>query len=210
MTEPTKVYRRYTDLGTLLDILSRRSITLLPPSSWDDENDRLMMKTYMERKNLKTLLALCLTSRAETYHHWKVFTDKCNGVCVHFKRNDFNSAMKNSGLKIRKINYLKLPELESTNYSVKNLPFLKRHGFIDEREYRVIYESKQGENEPKKIDIDLNIIEMITLNPWIPETIVDSVQRVIKQIPLTHHIRIEKSSLINNQRWHEFAEKIIN
>ena len=75
MTESTTVFRRYTDLASLLDMLRRGAITLLRPDTWDDRNDRLMMKTYADCLELKTLLALCLTSRGETYHHWKVFTD---------------------------------------------------------------------------------------------------------------------------------------
>lgn len=168
----------------------------------------MLMKTYMESKRLKTLLALCLTSRGETYHHWKVFTDKSNGVCIHFKRNDFKTAMKSAGLIIKKIRYLKLEELNSDKYSVSNLPFLKRHGFIDEGEYRTIYENIHGDNAPKEIEIDLNIIEKITLNPWIPETIFESVKNVINNMPSASNIMVVRSSLINNQRWHDFATKI--
>jgi len=32
--------RRYTDLPALIDILARRQITLLSPSTWDDQNDK--------------------------------------------------------------------------------------------------------------------------------------------------------------------------
>ena len=94
MTESLKILRRYTDLGSLLDMLDRKAITLLPPSTWDDRNDQLMMRTYAKALKLKTLLALCLTSRGETYHHWKIFTDKSNGVCIHFKRDELKSAMR--------------------------------------------------------------------------------------------------------------------
>ena len=55
MTESSKVFRRYTDLASLLDLLQRRAITLLRPESWDDRNDRLMMETYARHLELKTL-----------------------------------------------------------------------------------------------------------------------------------------------------------
>ena len=136
MIESTTVFRRYTDLASLVDMLSRRAITLLRPDTWDDRNDRLMMETYANCLELKTLLALCLTSRGETYHHWKVFTDKNNGVCIRFRRIEFEQTMRAAGVKVGKVEYLKLEELVAEEHPIETLPFLERFGFGDEGEYR--------------------------------------------------------------------------
>ena len=37
MTDSPKVFLRYIELSSLLDMLTRREIALLPPSSWDDK-----------------------------------------------------------------------------------------------------------------------------------------------------------------------------
>ena len=66
------VLRRYTDLPALLYLLRTRSITLLDPSSWDDKNDSYYLEKYKEKKSLQTVLALCLSTAEETYHHWRV------------------------------------------------------------------------------------------------------------------------------------------
>jgi hypothetical protein len=54
-------------------MLLKKKIILLDPSSWEDRNDSFYMEKYREMKRLKTLLAMCFTTKPETFHHWKVF-----------------------------------------------------------------------------------------------------------------------------------------
>lgn len=210
MTESATVFRRYTDLASLLDMLHRRAITLLRPESWDDRNDRLMMETYAKHLELKTLLALCLTSRGETYHHWKVFTDKNNGVCIQFRRSEFNQAMRAVGVKVQKVKYLKLAQLVAKDHPVEALPFLKRFGFGDEGEYRAVYENKAAEDRLKQVEINLNIIERISLNPWMPRPVFESVRAAIESQRQGATFTVDHSSLIDNRRWREFASQYEN
>ena len=205
MTESTTVFRRYTDLASLLDMLRREAITLLRPDTWDDRNDRLMMKTYADCLELKTLLALCVTSRGETYHHWKVFTDKSNGVCIHFRRDGFKQAMRDVGARVEKVEYLKLDQLNADDHPIATLPFLKRFGFGDEGEYRAVYESRAAEDQLKQVKIDLNIIERISLNPWMPKPVFESVRATIEAQRQGAAFTVNHSSLIDNQRWRQFA-----
>lgn len=207
MTESTTVFRRYTDLASLLDMLHRRVITLLRPDTWDDRNDRLMMKTYADCFELKTLLALCLTSRGETYHHWKVFTDKCSGVCIHFRRDEFQQTMRAAGVKVKKVKYLKLDELVAKDHPMETLPFLKRFGFGDEGEYRAVYQNKAAEDRLKQVQIDLNIIERISLNPWMPAPVFKSVRTTIEAQRQGATFTVDHSSLIDNRRWRQFASQ---
>ena len=71
-TTPTYL-RRYTDLPALLHMLAAKQLTLLDPKTWDDQNDSFFMSQYKERKKLKTVLALCFSQTAKTYHHWRSF-----------------------------------------------------------------------------------------------------------------------------------------
>ena len=205
MTESTTVFRRYTDLASLLDMLRRGAITLLRPDTWDDRNDRLMMKTYADCLELKTLLALCLTSRGETYHHWKVCTDKSNGVCIHFRRDEFKRAMRAAGVRVEKVEYLKLEQLVADEHPIETLPFLKRFGFGDEGEYRAAYKNKAAEDHLKQVKIDLSIIERISLNPWMPKSVFESVRATIEAQRQGATFTVNHSSLIDNQRWRQFA-----
>lgn len=210
MTESTTVLRRYTDLASLIDMLHHKAITLLRPDTWDDRNDRLMMKTYANSFELKTLLALCLTSRGETYHHWKVFTDKSSGVCIHFRKDEFRQAMRAAGVKVKRVKYLKLDKLNAQDHPIESLPFLKRFGFGDEGEYRAVYQSEAAEDLLKQIQIDLNIIDRISVNPWMPEPVFESVRATIEALREGATFTVNHSSLIDNRRWRQFASQYEN
>lgn len=208
MTEASgNVLRRYTDLASLLDILQRKAITLLSPKTWDDRNDRLMMETYAKHKKLKTLLALCLSNKPETYHHWKVFTDKSNGVCIHFHKELLIAAMKRADVKVRRVDYLAFGDLDPEEIPISRLPYLKRLGFNDEGEIRAVYESRLAEDELKKVSIRFNVIQKITLNPWMPQPLVDSIEEVIDGITAEAKIAVTRSSLIDSRTWRNFAAK---
>lgn len=209
MTESPSTLRRYTDLASLFDMLQRKAITLLPPSTWDDRNDRLMMETYRDCRKLETLLALCLTSRGETYHHWKVFTERTTGVCIHFRRSGFKAVMQATNVKVAKMTYLKLGQLDIGTFPVEDLPFLKRFAFEDEGEVRAVYENKAREKELKRVAIDLRIIEKVTLNPWMPKSVADSVRITIEALRNGAEFSVTQSSLIDARGWREFAAQYV-
>ena len=72
--KPT-ILNRYTSLPVALDILVRRQVTLLSPETLEARNDAFYLERYREVKKLGTLVAICFTTRGETFHHWKVFSN---------------------------------------------------------------------------------------------------------------------------------------
>lgn len=209
MTESSGYLRRYTDLASLLDMLQRRAITLLPPSSWDDRNDRLMMETYRDSRKIKTLLALCLTSAGETYHHWKVFTHANSGVCIQFRRSKFISTMHDSGIQVRKVAYLKFDNLIADDIPITDLPFIKRLAFQHENEVRALYESARAE-ETMAVNFDMDIISKITLNPWLPAPVAKSITEIIRSLSDSWQGKVTQSRLIESPSWKDFAGKYKN
>jgi hypothetical protein len=93
--QPRTELSRYTDLPALLYLLDKKKITLLDPKSWDDSNDSYYLSQYKEKKKLKSVLALCFSQTAETYHHWRVFSSGPSGVCIVFDREQLLGALKN-------------------------------------------------------------------------------------------------------------------
>lgn len=139
----TSLLRRYTSLPSLIHVLQTEGITLLDPKSWDDTNDSYCMSVYREKRELKTLLALCFTETAETYHHWRVFAGDSSGVCVFFNKERLLQAFSKSlGYKAGPVEYKTLPDMRAETPFVAELPFIKRAGYQDECEFRVIYQSK--------------------------------------------------------------------
>ena len=50
------------------------------------------MSEYKRLKGIKTVLAVCLADREETYHRWQVFSHRADGVCIEFDREKLLTA----------------------------------------------------------------------------------------------------------------------
>jgi hypothetical protein len=203
-----KFLRRYTNLPALLYLLRERKITLLDPASWDDKNDSYFLSLYHQKKQLKSVLALCFTPAFETYHHWRVFAEGSSGVCISFDHEKLLRAVKKqSGVTARSVQYLTLNDIRGVDVKTRNLPFLKRSAFGDEQEFRIIYESPVETHDTLNIDIPLACIERVTLSPWIPSMLADHVKSTIREIEGCQSMRVFRSTLISNENWKTLGEK---
>ncbi|MBZ5694304.1 MAG: DUF2971 domain-containing protein [Acidobacteriia bacterium] len=199
--------RRYLDLPALIYLLRERKITLLDPRSWDDSNDSHYLALYREKKELKSVLALCFTQANETYHHWRIFAGGSSGVCVRFKRSSLLKATKvEPGLRVRAITYLTLDEIEKRTLVIEDLPFLKRYAFEDENEFRMIYESDTLKRPKLDIDIPLSCIDRITLSPWIHYDLFKRLKQVLRSIDGCSALSVVRSTLVSNEEWKAHGE----
>lgn len=202
-TTATPTYlRRYTDLPALLHMLSAKQITLLDPKSWDDRNDSFFMSLYKERKKLKTVLALCFSQTAETYHHWRVFSNGPAGVCIVFDRDRLLKSMhKVSGVSTKSIAYSTLKDAKEKGLKVAELPFVKRYGFKPEKEFRAVYESSSTEHLALNVPIEINCIRSVSLSPWMHDSLASSTVAAIRAIDGCSKLRVSRSTLISNEQW---------
>jgi hypothetical protein len=92
---------------------------------------------------------------------------------------------------------------------INDLPFQKRCAYGDEREFRVIYESKTAEKEFLDIPIDLDCIDRIILSPWMTRRLKVHVMKTIRSIDDCKNIEVTRSTLIENQEWKKFAESAV-
>jgi len=200
-------YRRYTDLPSLIQILTKKEITLLDPASWDDKNDSFFLATYKQRKNLKSVLALCFTNASETYHHWRVFSSGSSGVCVHFNGPELKSGLTTvQGVQFEEVTYLKVDELRKKRPTVNQLPFIKRIPFKAEREFRALWESGTESRSNLEIPIKLSIITRITLSPWLHPTLRENLILALKRIDGCKSIPMYRSTLTENARWIDYGD----
>ena len=194
--------RRYTNLPALIYLLKKKQISLLDPTSWDDSNDSHYLSVYKSRKELKTLLALCFTQVDETYHHWRVFADGSSGICIKFKRAELISSVeKCDGIRTGEVEYLTLKKARKRKPTIDELPFVKRHAFEDEDEFRVIFESTNSIPAKKDISIPLTSIEKLTLSPWAHPDLAKHVKELLKSISGCKNLKIVRSTLIGNNEW---------
>jgi len=198
--KPVEILNRYTSLPVAIDVLAYKRITLLSPETWEDRNDAFYLARYREEKKLLTLLAICFSTRSETFHHWKIFSGNSSGVCIQFDKNGLLAAFSGlEGFRYREMDYRLVRNL--ANPSVEEWPFLKRKAFNDEREFRIIYEDKISMDRFKHVYINLDTVNKITLSPWLSDTLVDSIRNVIKTIDGCEKLTIKHSTLIDNSGW---------
>lgn len=206
-----KKLRRYTDLSEAIYILSKNKLSLHKPSLWDDKNDSFFIKQYKSKCKFKSVLVLCFSGAKETYHHWKIYASGPAGICIEFKFDslcdDIDKYKNKAGVLIKKkVTYMRIDKQEESLpiKDKKDLPFTKRKAFKDEKEYRIIYASK--ENKPH-LDIDLSptTISRIILSPWLPKSRVENMKENLKDIGRHFKLEIKRSSLLNNEQWKKIA-----
>jgi len=200
--------RRYTQLPGLIHMLSASELTLLDPASWDDRNDSYFLRQYKEKRGLASVLALCFTTAAETYHHWRVFAPESAGVRVSFDLDRLQPSLdKVDGLRLQRVTYMKIMDAHRSTLAVEQLPFLKRHPYAPEREFRLLWESPTTARSALPVPFDLTAITDITLSPWLPEPLETRVKSVLKSIPGCNKMRIARSTLVGNDTWMRCADR---
>lgn len=205
---PPLLLRRYTDLTSVIDLLTHKRLTLLDPASWDDKNDSYFIDLYRARSDYRSVLALCLSTVGETYHHWKVFCGHASGICIAFHRNPLLNVIDSTeGVRHGKVKYMRLEEIAAAPPALKRLPFIKRYAFRHELEYRLIYESWTDTAPTHAIPIPLTTIEGIVLSPWMPAPLLEATRAALNAIPGCETVRITRSELISNSLWMQNAER---
>jgi hypothetical protein len=199
--------RRYTEIPALLYMLRRKKITLLNPASWDDRNDAHYLSLYQQRKQLGSVLALCFTEVGETYHHWRVFAPGNSGICIRFHKQRLIDHLSNkTGIRVGPAQYKMMDHVRKKPISIDDLPFLKRYAFRDEREYRIIYESKRA-LASKDFSLPFECIDRITISPWVNDRLGEAIWETVRDIKGCGALTVGQSSLINNNEWKKLGGK---
>lgn len=202
--------RRYTQLPSLLYMLSKQVLTLLDPNSWDDKNDSYFLEQYKKKYNLATVLALCFSKTQETYHHWSIFANGSAGVCVQFKRDILIKAIhEKAGVQYGEVRYPTLSTLGKRRLKAEKLPFTKRHPYMHESEWRIVYVSEMDSKLAHDISIPINSIDRIILSPWLPKAHMAHVKDTVLAIRNCANLKIVRSTLISNERWKRMGENAV-
>jgi hypothetical protein len=130
-----------------------------------------------------------------------VFSSGASGVCIEFDNSLLQSIPNKQGYRHGIVKYHWIKDLRKDKPEVDKWPFLKRKPFEDEREYRIIFETKTEGLRAHSIPISLASISKVTLSPWLPEAVATSVVRIIKSIPGCAGLEVSRSSLVDNAGW---------
>lgn len=199
---------RYTNLASLLYVLRNRKLSLLNYLLWDDKNDQYYLSYYKRRAGHGSVLAACFTMAPERYHHWRVFAPGMDGVRIHFGRDALLPSLRmTEGVTFSAVKYRKVDEMRLEVFGLEQVPFLKRVPYSDEKEFRVLWWGAE-EREYKDIDIELSAISRVTLSPWLPASLVESVRQSIKSIDGCRSIGVYRSTLRDNKRWQDYIDNL--
>lgn len=202
---PTSKYlKRYTNLPATIDILERQSLQLLDPNSWDDRNDAISLEKYRRKEGKSKLLAVCFAQSVETYHHWRVFSEGFDGMCIEFiKDRIIQKISKDKSLIKGSVEYKTLDAIKREEISWERVPFTKRRAYRDEKEFRIIHLSDDGSKNSHPIKIDIEDINRVIISPWLPDTLLKSVKESIRRIPGCKKINIVQAKVISSQQWQD-------
>ena len=202
------VLRRYTSLTAALHIFRMKRITLLDPATWDDRNDAYFLTQYGIRRGGKRVLALCFCQGTQKYHHWRVYANGMDGVCIEFDGNWLLQTLDQlEDVKHGPVEYAMLPQMATDPPHVDELPFLKRRGYEHEGEYRVIHVPADQSKETRDCQIPLGCIRRVILSPWVPRGVKPSIVNVMRSISDCDRLRVHSSFLVNSEAWKAVARR---
>ena len=194
--------KRYTSLPVAIDVLVNRRLSLLSPASWQDRNDVATMEGYRRALGLGQVLAACFTQAPETYHHWGVFAGGHDGVRLDIDKTALLASLSDDPRYVwADVDYLTLRQMAARPLTAAQLPFLKRHAFRDEREFRLLFRSDDAALALHHIPIDSSWVRGIALSPWLPDNLVDPVKAALRALPGCGHIRLLQTRLRDHAKW---------
>ena len=199
----TGTLKRYTNLASLVSILTNKELTLLDPSKWEDRDDSHCLLRYGKMKGFKSLYTLCFTKQTETSHHWKAFASGSDGVCIKILTEPFIAKLNSIKEIVHgDVEYKLIGDVEKKTFSVDRLPFLKRYPFRNEAEYRVLFRKKEAsKSKTHAIPIDTSLIQGITLSNSLTEELKAPLVSLLKSIDGCAGIEISRSTLNESARW---------
>jgi len=185
----------------LLDLLTRKKIFLIDPSTWEDRNDAEIILEYKRRKKIPKLFALCFCIGDETVHHWKTYADGISGCCIEFDEKKLLACFRSiKGVRWGDVIYKTIDAVENSTIELDRIPFIKRWPYRFEKEFRILWEGKTSRNTID-LDIDLNSINKITLSQRMPADVYSSIEELLRGKINDPSIEINKSTLYENSRW---------
>ncbi len=208
MKRENEFLRRYTQLPYLIEMLENRYLVIPSWKKWQDKNDSHSLMEYQRLKEDRYIFALCMTNSAETFHHWQVFTKRQSGVCLTFKKRALSEWARNqNNVKLKKVIYFKMNELDTDTVKPRHLPFVKRWGFRDEQEWRLTYETPESSGLAR-LTLPISALESIDISPMISQQKADNMKDQIRSALSKQKLTITHSELTNSPRWKDKVSEI--
>jgi len=205
-TAPPKLLQHYTSVPNLLKILRGKKLVLGDPSRWIDKNDAFLIEEYRKQNDIPKIFALCFCMENEISLFWETYAKGENGCRIDFvpkillKVCKVSTNVRADGrFRKGKVSYLTLKRVQRRSCQIEDFPFIKRHPFRNEHEYRILWE---GKTRLKSIgvEIDLGSIHRITLSARMPAHKRERLRRSLSLL-LPRKVKVCTTTLYINERW---------
>jgi hypothetical protein len=152
--------------------------------------------------------AVCLTKAAQTYHHWRVFTQGASGACIYFREDALKQWLHEMPDVVgRYVEYKTVAQLRKEGSTLSALPFLKRKAYEQEEEFRILHCSKAQAQRSWAMPIEIGLIQKIVLNPWMPVSTVSSLKKVVRGIEGCKNLHVLRATIVQSDEWQALAER---
>jgi hypothetical protein len=197
--KPSRKLNRYTTLPVLLDMLKKKRLILLDPSSWEDKNDAYVILEYKRRKKIPKLFTVCFSIGNETIHHWKTYANGISGCCIQFDEEKLLKTFTGiEQIRYGEVKYKRIKDVGGIE--LDQIPFVKRYPYRIEREFRILWEGSTKLNSIE-IDINLNSIIKITISQNMPEDVYETIVDLLRQEIRNPSQKINRSTIYENKKW---------
>jgi len=211
---------RYTKWSYFLKWLEKSAILIGDYAEWEDKSDVAILDAYVERNKNIPIRVLCLFNSAgyfnDSYYHWKVYTDKNDGIRIDFNKDKLLKALGNMAI-FRKVKYptTTAKALEKAYKSIDDLPFVKRASYESDKEFRLIFPGnknpiKKGQLFEFKVKKDFfkDSIDSIRLGYSMSDEKFTEVKNILKEYGIEKNVC--RSRIIKYERWENKVLKFVD
>ena len=137
-------------------------------------------------------------------------------VRIRFDRSQLIEAIRNhTGVIWSDIDYKTHEQLKALANTrtmsdpIAKLPFIKRYGFRDESEFRIIYESKTASVSKTSIPIPISCINRIIFSYKLNYRVYRAIRSALRSMDGCQDLDIRRSNLTESKRWKAAGEEVV-
>ncbi len=216
-SKPSNTIYHFTSVGNLYRILLS-GLKLSDGRNWKDKNDRYGIEQYRKflEKDGKNILVLCFCNNKGNVFLWKEKEESPSQLTQYDEyicRIGFNTKLLRKHLanidgirEPRLIEYCSNNEVLNSQYTVEEIPYLKREEYAIEHEVRIVY---VGFEEEIFITNIKDCITDITINTNKKEVLQHIQEKLHHEYNIDNRI-IKSNGYSNSPTWQKNIRKFLN
>jgi len=212
------ILSHYIKWSYFADWLKKKAIIFGDYADWEDKSDVAILDAYVERNKNIPIRVLCLLNRAgdfrDSYYHWKVYTNKKDGIRIDFNKEKLLKALGDKVI-AREVQYPDTKTLKKYVKSTDDLPFIKRASYDSDKEIRLIFSRdknliKKGKLFEFKVEKDFFIecIDGIRLSCSMSNKEIEDIKKILKKHGIEKNIYCSK--IFRNELWEKMVLNVVD